>query len=238
MTAQLDVPVSASTRSQPGTRTRYSLPDARFVVMAYGHKLIDRRHPRPAFFPEVWSPESVSYVTGLMTEGSVFVTYIYKEYEELVRFAQLNALDTWAQHRVGSIVILGPYNTERGSAEQEIIKLSDQPNSVYLLSQDYLVSFGPKPQREVPLDGALRFHKMWVTTFLDIGSIFFLHDEITDPFDDAQQAGQLINQISFADILAQGFSSLFFEKVVLVRDRKPAAQHLQDPEVRVFSADK
>lgn len=195
---------------------------ARLVTMLYGQKLIHKPWPTPKFFAEGWGIESTKLITDLLTEGSMFMTYLYMDYERLVRFANLNVFDTWGQSgNVGSIVIHGAWVPDYGD-EQTIIKVGNRNTSVHLLSEDYLRSFGPKPRREVAFNGGQRFHKMWWTALIEIGTTF-LHGE-----------GE-ITQHSFPDIVKQGFSSLSFDELVVVRDIRPASQQLEDPDVQYFN---
>lgn len=199
-----------------------SIPKLRFIAMLYGHKLFG---PRPHVTSKLsWNVRSIEVIANLMTEGSLFATYVYAEYEQLVELVASASSKVWESSTMGSLTVYGPHNpnSDGNATEQTTVKVGTGNASVHLLSQDFLTSFGPKPQREVAFNGGRRFHRMWVDAFKDIGLIW-IKDQ------------REINQHTLVPMLAKrGFTSLMVEELFVVRDVHPAMRYLHVPDVQRF----
>lgn len=202
----------------------------RLVVMPRGYQMLVRQNKTP-FAVESWNDKSVACIAEVMSAGSAFITYVYVSYEELERFIFADVHHVaWAQAGVGSINI---YGHDADGPRHFAVKVSDQMSAVHILSQDYLCSFDPEPERETALNGARRFHKMWVTALLDIGMLSLLDSDDTSEEDIAVK---LIDQQTLPKIVAaKGFTSPFYSQLATVRDIHPGESYLREPEVRIFS---
>jgi len=201
----------------------------RLVVMTHGYQMLVRQ-PQTPFAIEDWNDRSVECIGNLMPEGSAFITYVYVPYEKLEAYVFAREChQSWLKAGVGSINIYGDHGVD--GSRHTTVKLSDRPNTVHLLSQDYLCSFGPKPKRETAFNGALRFHKMWTTALQDIGLLALLDGELSTN----EPRSKLIDQYTLPKLAAKGFSSPFYCQLATVRDIHPGEPYLRDPEVRIFT---